>query len=257
MRKNTKDKNDSKYPSDKYMKFVNSLCGKYSPWEIWNDFISLFAISLNNSIKHEQWMEREKQYLQIVEKYSSEEQNRMTELAAMLINDMTHNMDYDYLGKAYMELRINCNAKGQFFTPYHVSKMMAKMADGDSLEEPIMINEPTCGSGTNIIAMANVLKERGFNYQQNAYFVAQDIDPLVAKMCYIQMSLLGISGVVLIGDTLANNTDEMEHWYTPFHYVFGKQILSRCKQAKAKVEKTEDELSNTDGDWLLELVGLA
>jgi len=105
--------------------------------------------------------------------------------------------------------------------------------------------------------MTNVLKERGFNYQQNAYFVAQDIDPLVAKMCYIQMSLLGISGVVLIGDTLANNTDEMEHWYTPFHYMFGSQILSRCKQAKQKVEKTEDEMTNTDGDWLLELVGLA
>lgn len=29
------------------------------------------------------------------------------------------------------------------------------------------------------------------------------------------------------------------------------------KNTKAKVEKTEDELSNTDGDWLLELVGLA
>ena len=40
------------------------------------------------------------------------------------------------------------------------------------------------------------------NYQQNAYFVAQDIDPLVAKMCYIQLSLLGCPGVVIIGNTL-------------------------------------------------------
>ena len=256
MRKKTNDENSNKYPCDKYVKFVKSLCGKYSPWEIWNDFINLFAISLNNSVRHEHWEEREKQYLQIVRTYTSEEQNKMTELSAMLINDMSNNADYDYLGKVYMDLRINCNEKGQFFTPYHISKLMAKLVNGDSLEEPIIINEPTCGSGTNIIAMANVLKERGFNYQQNAYFVAQDIDPLVAKMCYIQMALLGMSGVVLIGDTLANNTDEMEHWYTPFHYVFGIQILSQRKKNKEK-ENEEEQQSEEDDDWLLSLVGLA
>lgn len=75
-------------------------------------------------------------------------------------------------------------------------------------------------------------------------------------MCYIQMALLGISGVVLIGDTLANNTDEMEHWYTPFHYVFGSQILSQRKKNKEK-ENEEEQQSEEDDDWLLSLVGLA
>ena len=42
MRKKTNDENSNKYPCDKYVKFVKSLCGKYSPWEIWNDFINLF-----------------------------------------------------------------------------------------------------------------------------------------------------------------------------------------------------------------------
>ena len=156
MRKKTNDENSNKYPCEKYVKFVKSLCGKYSPWEIWNDFINLFAISLNNSVRHEYWEEREKQYLQIVRKYTSEEQNKMTELSAMLINDMSNNADYDYLGKVYMDLRINCNEKGQFFTPYHISKLMAKLADGDSLEEPIIINEPTCGSGTCNVRRAAV-----------------------------------------------------------------------------------------------------
>ena len=256
MRKNTKDENSNKNPSKKYVEFVTALCGKYSAWEIWNDYINMFATSLCNSFRHEHWLEREKYYLRIARKYSPEERNKMSELSAMLIQDLERNPDYDYLGETYMELQISCKAKGQYFTPYYVSKMMAKMADGDKLEEHIIINEPACGSGTNIIAMANVLKERGVNYQLNAYFVAQDIDPLVAKMCYIQMSLLGMPGVVLIGDTLANNIDEMEHWYTPFHYLFGKQILSRCEKIKEK-KNVEEQQSEEDDDWLLSLVGLA
>lgn len=256
MRENTKDKMGNIKPSHNYVKFVSSLCGKYSPWEIWNDCITMFAISLSNAFRNEYWPEREREYHRILKKYSADERNKISEFIAMFIQDLERNQDYDYLGEAYMELQISCKAKGQYFTPYYVSKMMAKMADGNNLEAPIIINEPACGSGANIIAMANVLKERGFNYQKNAYFVAQDIDPLVAKMCYIQMSLLGMPGVVLIGDTLANNTNEMERWYTPFHYIFGNQILSRCEKIKEK-KNVEEPPSEEDDDWLLSLVGLA
>ena len=64
-------------------------------------------------------------------------------------------------------------------------------------------------------------------------FIAQDIDSLVAKMCYIQMSLMGCPGVVIIGDTLVGNTEDMEKWYTPFHYIFGVGILYRKKMKQS------------------------
>lgn len=56
--------------------------------------------------------------------------------------------------------------------------------------------------------------------------MAQDIDYLVGMMCYLQMSLLGMPGYVVIGDTLLNPgtsydrrglipADDGNIWYTP------------------------------------------
>ena len=57
-----------------------------------------------------------------------------------------------------------------------------------------------------LIAAAQVLHERGINYQQHAVFIAQDIDQTVALMCYVQMSLIGCAGYVRIGNTLTDPT---------------------------------------------------
>lgn len=56
--------------------------------------------------------------------------------------------------------------------------------------------------------------------------MAQDIDYIVGMMCYLQMSLLGMPGYVVIGDTLASPStsydkrglipvDKGNVWYTP------------------------------------------
>ena len=126
----------------------------------------------------------------------------------------------------------------------------------DFKDEPQIVNEPACGSGVNLIALANVMKEKGINYQRNVYFVAQDIDPLVAKMCYIQMSLLGMPGIVIVGDTLASPM-KGEYWLTPFHFVFGIAILQRYKKKQEQeIESQQEEKTDLDNDWLLELVGI-
>lgn len=117
--------------------------------------------------------------------------------------------------------------------------------------------EPACGSGANLIALANVLKEKGINYQRNVYFVGQDIDPLVAKMCYIQMSLLGMPGIVIVGDTLSSPM-KGDYWLTPFHFIFGISILQRHKKRqKQEAESQQEESADHDNDWLLELVGIS
>lgn len=245
-----------KAETKKYTKIVEELSGKYSVWEIWNDYVNMFAIAISNSFEHEHKQEREEEYLKIVKKYDSSELDKFCALAGMLVSDLEHNSDQDILGEVYMDLRIMSKSKGQYFTPYHISKMMAKITMGEDDEFPIIVNEPTCGSGSNIIAAANVLREQGVNYQQDVYFVAQDIDSLVAKMCFIQMSLLGMPGVVVIGNTLLGITDEMERWYTPFHYLLGNMILMRHrnKNEKKRVENIEQPVN--EKDWLLELVGL-
>lgn len=70
------------------------------------------------------------------------------------------------------------------------------------------------------------MQEKEINYQTDVLFVAQDIDYIVGMMCYLQMSLLGMPGYVVIGDTLASPSvsydkrgllpvDKGNVWYTP------------------------------------------
>lgn len=243
--------------SDKYVKIIEGMSGKYSVWDIWRDFIDVSAIAIANVCDLKQTPKREAEYLRIMKKYTERECFSIKELFQMVVDDLEKDADQDILGDVYMKLRINNKYRGQYFTPYNLSKAMAKMILGKEREGPILINEPTCGSGSNLIAAANVLKEEGFDFQRNAYFIAQDIDPVVAKMCYIQMSLLGMPGVVVIGNSLLGITEDMEHWYTLFHYFFGEGILERYRE-KRKQEKEckQERIIHFKEDWMLELVGL-
>ena len=68
------------------------------------------------------------------------------------------------------------------------------------------------------------------NYQQSVLFVAQDIDRTAALMCFVQLSLLGCAGYVVVGDSILSPTvgpsvllpvkqDGQEIWYTPMMYT--------------------------------------
>lgn len=66
------------------------------------------------------------------------------------------------------------------------------------------VNEPSCGAGGNIIALAEVMKERGINYQQKLEVVCQDIDTKAVYMTYVQMCLYGIPAIVYQSNTLTD-----------------------------------------------------
>lgn len=47
----------------------------------------------------------------------------------------------------------------------------------------------------------------GVNYQKDVLFVGQDIDKVVAMMAYIQFSLLGCPGYIIVGNSLTDMPD--------------------------------------------------
>ena len=100
---------------------------------------------------------------------------------------------------------------GQFFTPYHICEMMAKIivsGDEDLIRQEVKkrgyvsLCDPCIGGGAMMIGGAQALYGLGINYQQDAVFIGQDIDPTVAMMAYIQLSLLGCPGYVVVGNSL-------------------------------------------------------
>ena len=183
----------------------------HSRWKVWSDWITMSAIAISNATDKSHSDEREKQYLKIVERYTKQELETFTDMLTTLFMALNDNPDQDFLGELYMRLELGSDNAGQFFTPYHVCEFMSALTTPkeefqQKIEDRgwVAVCDPTCGAGALLVAFANQCKREGVNYQQKILFVAQDIDYIVGMMCYLQMSLLGMPGYVVIGDTLAN-----------------------------------------------------
>ncbi len=218
------------------VKLVNRLDGKYNKWNIWNDFILMFATSIANVFPGPYRQEREEAYLKTAKKYTQNELKTFAEMMGLVIVGMDENPDQDFLGELSMCMNMGNKWTGQFFTPYGICQAMSRLTYSDGELEAqvqekgfISVCDPACGAGALLIAFANVCKEKKLNYQQCCLFVAQDIDQLAGMMCYIQLSLMGCAGHVVIADTLAHPArfydersllpaDGQNVWTTPMMY---------------------------------------
>ena len=239
MAKIVRTKNDQQ---QEIVKLINRLDGKYSKWHIWNDFILMFATSIANVFPSPHRKHREKMYMETAKKYSKGELDIMAEMMALVVTGMEDNPDQDFLGELYMCMDMGNQWTGQFFTPYDVCKAMSLMSYSDGVIESqvrdrgfVGVSDPACGAGALLIAFANVCREKKLNYQQHCLFIAQDIDQLAGMMCYIQLSLMGCAGHVIVDDTLVKPAqfyderallpvDGTNVWTTPMMYSDTWQI---------------------------------
>lgn len=188
------------------VKKINYLSGSRSPYEVFCDWIKCTALAISNftDIFHNSvWQQREEEYLKTIKPYGKEAQEFVT-MSELLTFALEENIT-DVLGKVYMDFGCGNKNTGQFFTPFHVSEAVAQLSipKDTSPENPITLNEPSCGGGGMIIAAAKILKDRGVNPQTSMRVVAQDLDWKGAYMTYIQLSLLGIDATVVQGNTLS------------------------------------------------------
>ena len=82
-----------------------------------------------------------------------------------------------------------------------------------------------------LVAAAQACHEANVNYQRDVLFIGQDIDPVVARMCYVAISLLGLSGYITIGNTLLMDTENWDYWYTPMYMANGFQWKQQREDA--------------------------
>lgn len=189
------------------VKTIKDISGKYSPYQIFSDWCKCYALAIQNScvLQHGSlWKEREDMFIATFSRYDEKEQDAFRYMSNLFPEAMEYEIT-DLLGEIYMESGAGNSATGQFFTPFHVSKMLARLNQEEYLhtEGVIHLYEPSVGAGGMIIATAKVLKEIGINYQMRLKVVAQDLDWLAVYMTYIQISLLGINGIVVQGNTLS------------------------------------------------------
>lgn len=205
---------------------IHKLSGTYSEYEIFSDWVKSSALCISNTtdLRHgEIWESRERQYMEIVKKHGSEVIQKFCEMNAMLTAELERDMR-DVLGEVYMATGLGNKNTGQFFTPFHLSYLTARVSLEKQLHhlkenDQIKLSEPSCGGGGMIIAAAKILKENGVNYQRKMKVVAQDLDWKTVYMTYAQLSLLGIKAIVVQGDTLSepyqNENNPERVFYTP------------------------------------------
>lgn len=205
------------------------LSERYGRWEIWADFITLSACSLCALDRKEQ------EYAEIIKRYKPDDIRWFSRMLAFTVEALECNPDQDFLGDLFMRFGLSNTWKGQFFTPYGICKAISKMTVGDlgaqmKTRPWISVNDPACGAGALLIAFAQECLQQKINYQQSVLFVAQDIDRTAALMCFVQLSLLGCPGYVVVGDTILNpilgpstllpvKQEGQEIWYTPMMYT--------------------------------------
>lgn len=151
------------------------------------------ACAISNTVDKSHYDEREKRYLELINKYEKSKQHLFPELFADMVMALDGNPEQDFLGEMFMDLRLDYDELKQVFTPYHVCQLMAEIGIGDivsQVEEEgyVTISDPCCGAGANLIAAINTARHKlekvGLNYQNHILIVGQDIEEVVALMCY-------------------------------------------------------------------------
>ena len=242
-----------------FITLFNRLVGKRSNWEVWNDFLTMAAIAFANVMPTPERTEREDRYLSIIRSYEIEEQEIFPQLLSVVSMAFEDNPKQDFLGNLYTALNLNQHQKGQFFTPYHICEFMAEVQNGGDLKSEvekigfISVSDPACGAGALLIAFANSARAHGVNYQEKVLFVAQDIDATAAKMCYIQLTLLGCSACIIIGDSLVKPGfhPDNEVYYTPMYFLNSWRF---CEKTRTEEISANGAVTETVSEAVIEAV---
>ena len=94
---------------------IRSISGKYSEYEVFNDWIRCCALAISNSLDifhGKVWQDRERTYLDTIKKYTAKEAEEFPRMCAMLAESFEDHMS-DILGEIYMEAGMGSKAAGQ------------------------------------------------------------------------------------------------------------------------------------------------
>lgn len=206
------------------VKLFETFRYKHDLYSVFSDWCECAATALSNAADSTRYEKREARYLEIARKYEKSELLIFSQIMGEVTLALEEKPE-DVLGTVFHALELHNAARGQFFTPYSICSMMARMTLGakDDLERTlkergfICAQEPAVGAGAMVIAFADTIREMGINYQQCLHVTAVDIDRRAVHMSYIQFTLLHIPAIVLEGNGLAMTFQD--EWHTLAHVM--------------------------------------
>lgn len=202
-----------------FIRIFNQTARHLHRWDVFSDFVRLAASELD--IVRVRTPDNIERCGKICARYDADDIRNFHELFNLMVSALEAKF-HDFIGSIFMELELGSGGMGQFFTPYSVQSMMARMLI-PGIQEQITregiatISDPACGSAGMIIAYAECLLEADVNPSAHLFASCIDIDPIAADMAFIQLSLLGIAAEVVTGNTLTMQFNRVR--YTPVYYL--------------------------------------
>ena len=229
---------------------LKSLGAKHSIWNVFEDWLKICSISISNAVDWNQSEEREKEYLETINKYTPEEQKILVKTFAELVSALQREAETggpcDLLGKVFHALELHNKYHGQFFTPFHICEFMGEISLGDGGEAGnaasdaitkkgyISVCEPCVGSGGMVLGFAKAMHNNKMNYCDQMVAYCCDIDIKCVHMAYLQLSLYGIPAVIIHGNSLS--LEEWSKWYTPVYMMNGWSFKERMENLLEKIQ---------------------
>lgn len=205
---------------DKLVKKFDAFLFKRDKGQVFESLMDfcIFNFCLNDKVSS--WPYNEEETKAIAEMFSLWVLAARTEIErnewADIPGNLHQNCIYSKTGRGFL---------GQFFTPEHISNLMAtiaysgKEAGTDKVET---VNDPACGSGRLLLASHTCLQKE----KRRDYCVAQDLDPVCVKMTVANFLLHGVEGEVICGNSLLPDEKRFifhvnEHLNDPTSDLFG------------------------------------
>jgi type I restriction enzyme M protein len=112
----------------------------------------------------------------------------------------------DMLGEAYMDLvrhfaEEEGKSGGQFFTPPHIVNLCVRLVD--EFEDGHTFHDPTVGSGGMLIEAARYYREEQGGDPSKLTFTGQEINPDIAAIAKMNLSIHGLNGTIEREDSLS------------------------------------------------------
>src|SRR5258706_1282572 len=177
---------------DTFSKLILDFHNQYELYSVFDDFLTMTICSLSqNPLTGKSHYED--LYFGTIKKYKDNSLRfNFPKMFACLVNQMDERMSSetgnDILGEFYSE---HLYRKGgtQIFTPWQVCKFMASTvvskSEETSIEKPLRILDPACGSGRMLVVAATVIG------REHSYY-GIDIDHLCVKMAKFNLFLKGV-----------------------------------------------------------------
>ena len=228
-----------------FLKKLQRLSHSHSPHRIFSDWLEIAAISMHQlpyrsgELEQDNNFERlEAQYMERIKPYSKEELAVFGELFGLTAS-VHQNGFYDFLGEVAGEASLLSKRGGQFFTPYHLCRAIAKKifvnVEAQVKEKGgiVTVCEPAVGAGALVIASAEEVASQGIDPRAHLQFDCTDVSRDAFNMAYIQLSALGLQAVVRHGNTLSG--EYWEHRPTLQLRLFDRWLTAK-REERQRVE---------------------